>query len=168
MQVDPEHVSRVLSLPRFFSKYIFPQIYIYSFLLPRMARLHTLGLHHQREDFRVVTNQSTPSSAAFCQCQCHQLPPGESGSRGGRPKLSDLSSSQSWERAPWADYQISRQGEKMRRHENLTSISFHSDAGPDQLWCEPSLSNHPQPRTLQAGGFEVWFLNIIFFVVNYQ
>lgn len=60
MQVDPEHVSRVLSLPRFFSKYIFPQIYIYSFLLPRMARLHTLGLHHQREDFRVVTNQSTP------------------------------------------------------------------------------------------------------------
>ena len=36
LQVDPEHVSRVLSMPR-------------------MARLHTLGLHHQREDFRVVT-----------------------------------------------------------------------------------------------------------------
>ena len=35
-KVDPEHVSRVLSLPR-------------------MARLHTLGLHHQKEDFRVVS-----------------------------------------------------------------------------------------------------------------
>ena len=36
------------------------KFHIYSFPLPRMARLHTLGLHHQREDFRVVTNQSTP------------------------------------------------------------------------------------------------------------
>ena len=35
MQVDPEHVARVLSLPR-------------------MKRLYTLGLHHQKEDFRTV------------------------------------------------------------------------------------------------------------------
>ena len=45
LQVDPEHVSRVLSMAR-------------------MARLHTLGLHHQKEDFRVVTqhNQKTTTN----------------------------------------------------------------------------------------------------------
>merc|ERR1719494_554157 len=35
-KVDPEHVARVLSLPR-------------------MKRLYTLGLHHQKEDFRTVS-----------------------------------------------------------------------------------------------------------------